>query len=180
MTDINARKEMSDVADAIISPCGLYRYWLSRKWSDAKNATFIMLNPSTADAKEDDATIRRCVNYAKEWDCGGLEVVNLFAFRATKPKDMFAADDPVGPENMFFIYRAIPLAKYVVCAWGANGGFKQQDEAVISFLNEPGNRRVCKPSKVVPELLCLGQTKKGQPKHPLYLRKDEKLRIFRP
>ena len=85
---------------ASMSQCGLYRYTLWRVWDESKPAcVFVGLNPSTADASEDDATIRRCVRFAKDWDCGELLMLNLFAFRATRPKDMLAACDPVGEEN---------------------------------------------------------------------------------
>src|SRR5438309_1547537 len=85
---------------ATISNCQQYRYRLSRCWDESLPACmFIMLNPSTADAKVDDRTIKRCMAYARAWGYGKLYVGNLFAFRATKPKNMKAASDPVGPNN---------------------------------------------------------------------------------
>lgn len=153
---------------AIISNCGKYRYRLSRKWSYQRPCLFIMLNPSTADAEKDDPTIRRCINFAKSWDCGELIVVNLFAFRATSPKDMTAASDPVGPDNMGYIKRAaefVILGGYdenpgpIVCAWGANGTFMGQDQTVRGWLEDE-----CR------EYSALAFTKSGQPRHPLYLK----------
>ena len=160
--------------DAIISDCGTYRYRLSRKWDgpNVKPCVFIMLNPSTADASKDDPTIRRCINFAKSWGCGELIVVNLFAFRATSPKDMMAADDPVGPENMTHVKEAVDYALHgheawpdgkgmVVCAWGANGNFMGQDQTVLGWVESEQA-----------EPMALAFTKNGQPRHPLYLKSD--------
>src|SRR4028119_2392792 len=85
---------------AIFDPTRTYRYALWRTWDAARPpVAFVLLNPSTADARRDDPTIRRCANFARTWGFGGLEVVNLFAFRATHPTDLKCAADPVGPQN---------------------------------------------------------------------------------
>jgi len=74
----------------VISDCELYRYMLIREWDENLPRTdFIMLNPSTADEYEDDATIRKCISYAKSWGCGSVRVMNLFAIRATNPKYIY-------------------------------------------------------------------------------------------
>ena len=119
-----------------------------------------MLNPSTADAETDDATIRRCIGFAKAWGYDEMIVVNLFAFRATKPSDLFKAFDPVGPENMANLSSAALSAQAVVCAWGVHGSFKNQGFNVLCRLNDLG----VKP-------LALARTKNGHPAHPLYLPK---------
>src|SRR5262249_54294569 len=86
--------------NAVISDCGKYRYVLTRQTgAEVRSATFVMLNPSTADATLDDPTIRKCIGFAKNWRCGRLVVLNLFAFRATDPEVMKAEADAVGPEN---------------------------------------------------------------------------------
>lgn len=155
---------------AFISDCGKYRYQLSRTWEPEKAvATFIMLNPSTADGTQDDPTIRKCLGFARQWGCRGLRVVNLFAFRATKPRDMLAADDPVGPDNHDSVLRAVDAAAHlhsgwggpsgpVVCAWGTHGSFMDQDETVLGWLDT-----------VTVRPQALGLTKDGHPKHPLYV-----------
>lgn len=154
---------------AIISACGKYRYMLERKDITASDriATFVMLNPSTADAHKDDATIRRCKGFARLWGCGRLVVVNLFAFRATKPGDMKAAADPVGPDNDKAIWRAASEAAdtggKIVCAWGAHGSFKDRDKAVLAILG-----------RFLIEPVSLGENADGSPKHPLYLPSDAK------
>ena len=76
---------------AIISPCGQFRYWLRRQWGGDGTLLYVMLNPSTADADVDDATVRRCIRFARDHGFGAMEVVNLFAHRATKPADLRAA-----------------------------------------------------------------------------------------
>jgi len=161
---------MDTNSNAVMSDCGKYRYRLSRKWSNAKPCLFIMLNPSKADAVEDDPTIRRCINFAKSWGCGELIVVNLFSVRATDPQDMMKADDPVGPENMRYVKEAADYVErghpcqpnmkgIVVCAWGAHGTYMNQAETVLGWLDD---------AAVTPMALLL--TKNDQPRHPLYLK----------
>lgn len=158
---------------AIISKCGRYRYLLERDLPNpAGVSTFIMLNPSTADAEKDDPTIRRCKAFVKSWGHGRLSVVNLFAFRATKPADMKAAADPVGPDNDKEIFAT---AKYsqrtrgnVVCAWGTHGKHMDRDREILAFLLRHGI-----------EPLCLGTTADGSPRHPLYVRGDQPLIPYR-
>lgn len=150
---------------AIISPDGVYRYRLERTFEGNPNQrlVFIMLNPSTADASTDDPTIRRCIGFAKREGCGGLVVVNLFALRATDPTALRAASDPVGPEN----YSNLSDASYsgrVVAAWGAHPFAATQGRKVAWALTL-GDR----------PLYCLGMTRAGAPRHPLYVRGDQPL-----
>lgn len=120
---------------------------------------FIGLNPSTADEKEDDNTIRRCIDYAKQWGYGALCMANLFAFKATKPKDMKAATHPVGLENDKWLVRCSKEADIIIAAWGADGGYLGRDEEVL---------------KIIKGVMCLGITKEGKPRHPLFLKKTAK------
>jgi hypothetical protein len=121
-----------------------------------------MLNPSTADETMDDPTIRRCIGFAKREVCGGVVIGNIFAFRATRPGDMKAADDPVGPENDAHLIQIMLEADGpVVAAWGAHGAHLKR-ATHVKFLTE------------VP-LVCLGKTKAGAPRHPLYVRGDAPL-----
>jgi len=148
---------------AIISGCRRYRYLLERKVGlQSRVCLFIMLNPSTADAHQDDPTIRRCKAFAQQFNCGKLAVANLFAYRSTKPADMLAADDPVGPENNRWIARAADDARLsggiVIAAWGAHGGHNDRDKQVLNLLES---------WDVQP--MSLAETAKGMPRHPLYL-----------
>ena len=121
-----------------------------------------MLNPSTADASRDDPTIRRCVGFARRWRFGGVVVVNLFALRATEPRALREALRPIGRANDRHIRRAAARAAVVVIAWGAHGVFGERARAVERMLS----RR---------ELRCLGRTRSGEPRHPLYLRRDARV-----
>ena len=156
--------------DATISECGKYRYQLARRWGEGPVATFIMLNPSTADAEIDDATIRKCMGFAHRWGMSGLMVGNLFAYRATKPRDMMKAHDPVGPSNQEHLERMCHEAGasgnggIVICAWGANGSYMQQDQ---TFLGWCDGLWLIKPK-------ALRLTGKGMPEHPLYVPYDVK------
>lgn len=140
-------------------------------------ATFIMLNPSTADATVDDPTIRKCLGFCRRWGCGSLQVVNLFGIRATSPRDMMSAADPVGPRNRRAVARALRRHRCaadidpgpVVCAWGAHGGFLGQDREMIARLRQ--HEWV--------EPMCLGVTRAGHPRHPLYVRLDTPLVPYR-
>lgn len=174
---------------AHISACGKYRYLLWREWRgthDPKNwrwlgandgagepigepkaCVFIMLNPSTADATTDDPTIRRCVGFAKAWHFERLEVVNLFAYRATDPRVVLSlsADEAIGPENQEYIEDAAQQAGKIVCAWGAHGSYLGQNETVKGWCN--GSRTY-----------ALKITKAGHPGHPLYVSGNTALKAF--
>ena len=108
---------------ALISQCGKYRYHLQRVWDkELPRVCYIMLNPSTADAEKDDATIRRCIGFAKSWGYGGIDVVNLYAYRATQPSELWKVVDPVGPDNDIWLRRMCAKLEVslVVAAWGCN------------------------------------------------------------
>ncbi|WP_109507328.1 DUF1643 domain-containing protein [Nocardioides speluncae] len=155
---------MSDLltrSAARISSCGQFRYSLHRDWRDEYErprwVTFVMLNPSTADADQDDPTIRRCIGYARALGGTGLAVVNLYAFRATSPADLWRAKDPVGPDNDETLAMFLDMARRydhpVIAAWGANARLDRVEQALAL----PGADR----------LTALGTTKAGAPKHPL-------------
>lgn len=157
--------ETGIIRDARLSPDGLYRYTLSRKWGDGHLALFIGLNPSTADAEQDDPTVRRLIGFAKSWECGGFVLVNLFAFRATKPEDMKASADPVGPGNDETIKLFHKQCAMTVACWGSHGTFRGRDREVVKLLT---------PNSMV----CLGMTQGGHPRHPLYLKSDTQLEPY--
>ena len=139
---------------AEISECGRYRYKLWRRWGDGGLLALVGLNPSTADATQDDPTIRRCVAFAKSWGYGSLMMVNLFAFRATLPAQMKNAADPVGPLNDARLLEVALSASLTVAAWGAHGAYLGRGAQVRALL---------------PRLHYLRLTKAGHPGHPLYL-----------
>ena len=122
---------------ATISDCGTYRYTLGRVWDMAlPQMGFVMLNPSTADADADDPTIRKCIGFAKRANCGGINVVNLFAFRATDPADLRKAGYPVGPDNDSHIEIAMRASHSAVCAWGANARNLARPAEVLALLRK--------------------------------------------
>ncbi len=144
--------------DAILSEDRKYRYVLSRIWDESKSMVMIIgLNPSTADETIDDPTIVRCIDFAKNWGYGGIYMLNLFAFRATLPKDMFSTENPIGDENDKFIEKYSKLSDKVICAWGNDGKYKNRSQEVLSKIKNK-------------YYLKLNQT--NEPAHPLYLRKD--------
>ena len=153
---------------AILSPCGLYRYSLTRQWSEgAKQILWIMLNPSTADANVNDPTIRRCIAFSKAWGYDSLEVVNLFALRSPNPQDLIdsseAGIDPVGPNNDGYISWAVKQSASVIAAWGSRGFARTRVPLIKSICGR---------------IDCLGVTKDGSPRHPLYVKADQQRDIW--
>mgnify|MGYP003965565273 FL=1 len=147
--------------NATFSDCRKYRYALSRTWNGKKKTIlFIGLNPSTANEKIDDPTIRRCINYAQNWGYGSLLMVNLFAYRATMPSELKNAKNPIGNDNDLHILELSKKADLAVAAWGNEGFLLNRDKVV---------------KKLLPNLMCLKINKSGQPAHPLYQKKDLKL-----
>jgi len=145
---------------------GAYRFTLQRH-TRALGGTvlFCMLNPSTADDRENDPTIRRCIGFAERWGYSKLRVVNLFAARSTDPKGLRAMEDPIGEGNDDVVAAEIEKADLLVAGWGASGGMVKRKRA---FLKRFGKH----------EWMCLGQTVAGHPKHPLYLAKTTELVVF--
>lgn len=159
------------IRDAVISDDERYRYSLYREVNQDGHGTalFVMLNPSTADAYQDDPTIRRVMGFAKSWGRQGVYVANLYAIRATNPSVLPAVADPIGPENDIWLRRLEGMvSNEVVAAWGAN---KYADPDRIEWVNAIlGARRT---------VHCLGRTAKGSPRHPLYVKGDTPLVIYR-
>jgi hypothetical protein len=153
------RDECRSGNGAIFDVTQTYRYALWRSWSNDPKIGFVMLNPNRADADLNDPTIRRCISFAQAWGYGGLEVVNLFAYRAKSPQLLKQADDPIGEENDRYLISLPERVEKIVFAWGNWGSLWQRDRAVIQLFAQQ-------------TVYCLGTTKAGQPCHPLYLRSD--------
>lgn len=144
-----------------------YRYLLWREWDSSRaSVVFVGLNPSSADEREDDPTIRRCCGFARAWGYGGVRVVNLFAYRTARPRELWGVEKPVGARNDWWISLAVEGAGVVVAAWGACGG-------------EDVEERIVRVRGLLREVWCLGVTKGGRPRHPLYVRGDARLTRYR-
>lgn len=152
---------------AVLSLDGVYRYRLGRRWGDGPSVTWVMLNPSTADADVDDPTIRRCIAFTESWNFHALTVVNHFAYRATDPKALRQVEDAIGPANWRHVREAITEGQFTVAAWGAHARSMPwwRYTPDVADLAAKANR----------PLRCLGTTKDGSPRHPLYLRADTPL-----
>lgn len=144
---------------AVYSDCERYRYSLTRVWDGAgPRALFIMLNPSTATEVQNDPTVERCERRARALGYGAFRVLNIFAYRATDPRDMRRADDPVGPGNDDAMLEGLDWGTDVICAWGTHGAHLGRGPEVAALLRATGR-----------ELRHLGLSKEGHPKHPLYI-----------
>ena len=154
---------------AVISDCQKYRYLLRRSWDHIKpRFLIVMLNPSTADADKDDATIRSCTRLCAALGAGSYEVVNLMAWRATNPKDL--PDKPslaMGSDNPRVIEAAINRCDIVICAWGAHPYAARFKGAVLDMI-----------SLYRPASYCFGKNKDGSPKHPLYIKSEQQLEMY--
>lgn len=158
-----------------------FRYTLWRRWpvEPPKSlfamraaydglVAFVGLNPSTADESQNDPTVTRCINFAKDWGFSGMVMLNLFAYRATDPKEMKAVPRPLGVRNMAAIMNVAAIVNQVVACWGVHGEHQDRGDTVAELLL----RRF--PGKVV----HLGLTKDGHPRHPLYLASDTKRTVW--
>jgi len=152
---------LGEINLAEFSPCGRYRYNLTRIWDVKLSvipnlACWLMLNPSTADAMRNDPTVEGVERRSREWGFDGFIVVNLFALRATDPAEMLAHHEPVGPKNDTAIAEAVSKSAVTICAWGTKGKHLGRSEHVLSLL---AGR----------ELYCLRRNADGSPEHPLYI-----------
>lgn len=159
-------------ADASLSPCGTYRYLLSRKWQPQHGPNivlWIMLNPSAADADVDDPTLRKVQKFARAWGYGGVLVANVYALRSSEPDDLLTHPDPVGPANddvltTMFDAQGIGL---VVAGWGTKAG-AQRVQTITGAAWKAGRT-----------IHAVGITKGGHPQHPLYVKDEATPVLFR-
>ncbi|MDJ0704991.1 MAG: DUF1643 domain-containing protein [Leptolyngbyaceae cyanobacterium MO_188.B28] len=155
--------------DAVIDSTGRYRYSLSRSWGAGGSVGFIMLNPSKADDRQNDPTIRRCIRFAQAWGYGALEVVNLFAYRTAYPRELQQVADPTGVENDRCLLAAAQRAEILILAWGNWGGLMGRDRTVLTLL-----------APYQSKLYCLGCNKFGQPRHLLYVKGTVRPKPYEP
>lgn len=155
-------------SSAIFSDCGRYRYRLSRRWADGEDCVFVGLNPSTADGAKNDATVRKCMQFARAWGFAGLTLVNLYARRCRYPQALATSDNPVGPDNDAWLAGAVKEAPLVIAMWGNHGARAYGEVA----------RRDLLAMDLRNDWRCFGRTKQGAPQHPLYLPNAAQLQTF--
>lgn len=148
---------------AVYSDCERYRYALTRTWDqDGERVMFVMLNPSKATEVQNDPTVERCERRARALGFGAFQVTNIFAWRETDPAKMRKAMDPIGADNDAMIREGATWADQIIAAWGTHGAHLDRGPAVADLLRTTG-----KP------LYCLGLSKAGHPRHPLYISYSE-------
>jgi len=145
-------------SEALYSPCESYRYLLRRDWGHGPHLLYILLNPSTATEERNDPTLERCERRARALGFGGFAVANIFAFRATDPALLRTAQDPIGPGNDTIMAEASAVAGMVLCGWGHHGAYAGRGSVARQMLHTADAT-----------LWCLGLTRAGHPRHPLYL-----------
>ena len=145
---------------AVFSEDRIHRYVLVREWDLNKPSLMVVsLNPSTADEKKNDPTVRRCIGFAKKWGFGKLIMTNIFAFRATLPEDLFNSKNPVGNKNDYWLKKLSKKADKVLLAYGNHGKFRNRHDEILKIINNP---------------YCIKKSKTGMPMHPLYLKYTKK------
>lgn len=145
-------------AGATFSPCLRYRYLLWRRWGDGEPAVFILLNPSTADHRQTDPTVERCLRRARDWGHPAMIVANLFALRSPDPRYLYEHGEPVGSRNDDAIRGAAEGAAVLVCGWGNRGALLDRHREALQLIRAAGGSP-----------RCFGHTKQGYPRHPLYV-----------
>jgi hypothetical protein len=167
MVDLNSK------SGAIFSDDGLYRYLLWRNWvsNNQRRLLWVMLNPSTADDEDDDPTVQSCICISKHRGYGGLEIVNLFAYRTPDPDVLYGVVNPIGDENDRYMREAAERAPEIVVAWGAwseKGIYRHRGQEPLKLLGHPEKL-----------LYCLGTTEHSSPRHPLRVECDTPLQPYR-
>lgn len=156
-------------AGALFSHDEQHRYGLWRRWNaSAQTLLWIMLNPSTADEQQLDPTLRRCANFSRLWGYGGMGVANIYALRSTDPKGLWMHTDPIGPDNDEWIAVVCDQYPTIVVGWGASA-MHDRTLSVARMLKRHARK-----------VFCLGRTKRGEPRHPLYLRNNALLEHWGP
>ena len=172
-------------SNAVFSDCGRYRYWLERVWDlEAPILPWVLLNGSTAGSVRNDPTVRRVIGFTRQWEFGGLWLVNAYAAMATNPRDLLAMDHNADARNRHYILRTIRNAwRYarglrdtqelpVIVGWGNHGAYRGQDRRVLAWIGR---------ARVPVRLQCLGVTKRGCPPAPVVLRRGHRTRrLLRP
>ncbi len=156
---------LSEKREAVFSDCRKYRYSLSQIWDEDKEPLYwLMLNPSTADEVKNDPTVERCERRARMWGYGGSVVLNIFAYRATDPKNMRTQKDPVGPDNDAWIRKLARRSQelVVVGGWGEHGSHMARGQAVLDIFKQANGR-----------INALKINASGHPAHPLYIAYDK-------
>lgn len=166
MSLIERLEQAEGSSGAVISDCGRYRYRLERNTAGGGATCVLMVNPSTADATKNDATIRKLLGFGNRHRWGRLLVGNLFAFRATDVRELGRVPDPVGPDNDSHLAAMLSRADEVIVAWGPLSkqprALRHRYQQVIDLIDQAGL-----------DPLCIGQPAKcGHPKHPLMLSYD--------
>jgi len=148
-----------------------HRYTLMHRpdplFSEGRLLMWVGLNPSTADERQLDPTLTRILGYSLREGYAGFIMTNLFAWRATDPKDMKAASDPIGSDNDHWLLECARRCRKVVAAWGSHGSFRNRDAQVCELLRDF-------------EVVCLARNADGAPGHPLYLKKTAPFAPFAP
>lgn len=156
--DIRHHSAQGITSEAAYSPCGFYRYSLTRRWQTGGILNFVMLNPSVADERQNDPTVERCERRARMLGFAGFSVTNIFAWRDTDPMAMRRAIAPEGPGNDLVLLAQAQAARQVVAAWGVHGAHRNRGAKVVQLLWEADIA-----------LFHLGLSKHGHPRHPLYV-----------
>ena len=151
---------------AIFSANRRSRYILWRRFKPGDNfINIIMLNPSQANEHENDPTIRRCIQFAKDLDGDALIVTNLFSYCTAYPEEIKSNETNLSAQNRYYLTLGQSLSKKTICAWGNHGGINKRSVKIRKLLKDQA-------------LYCFDINQNGEPKHPLYIKKTATLKSF--
>ena len=182
MTDCNESSAWVG-ASAEFCPMGCHRYSLGRRLTfnpRGQHCVFVLLNPSTADARKDDPTVRRCVGFADRWGCATVEIVNLYSLATPDPDVLTRLNlaGTIGIGNHDVILRAAERADIIVAGWGAHRAVRKREQTVCSLIRQARRNAALSRGCELSPLKALGLTQAGHPRHPLYLRADSRRVLY--
>ena len=154
------------IRNAIFSNDRKYRYLLERSWSNEENLLIMMLNPSNADEFKDDHTIKKCIKISRNFNFGGITVINLFGYITSSPNDLLNVNDNIGHDNDKYIFDTVSRFYKMLCAWGSSFNVQKRIYELKSIF--------CKL-----DLYCLYTNKDKSPRHPCRSRIPDKLSRFK-
>lgn len=157
------------INECVFSDDRAHRYLLIHRWGVKKPrerlVMWIGLNPSIADEARLDRTLTRIAGFSKREGFDGFLMANLFTLVATYPEDLRVSRSPNSPESDYWLMHAAKISPMIVAAWGAGGTFQNRHNEVLEKLASP-------------RLHCLGKTKEGHPRHPLYVHGSQRITLW--
>ncbi len=167
----------------MFSKCGSYRWILKRELLvGKKTVVFIGLNPSKANSFNNDRTLTRIINFCSRWNYKSIYIINLFGLISKTPLQLSKSKDPIGGNNDLITLITLQFwRKNINCdlwlGWGDKGQLNGRDRGVLKIIKNLSELK-SNENNYSKRILSLGLSKKGNPRHPLYMPNESLLRPF--